>query len=133
MSKHAIARARWRKALGIPADAFVVLFFFDFASFADRKNPAAVLEAFERLDMSAEDKQKVAAWKALINDAGSVLTSNLCTTDLATSLGATPDNVTNASAFTPDLRAKYYTGGTVWASFVLTWVLRLRVVFRSPA
>jgi putative spermidine/putrescine transport system substrate-binding protein len=29
--------------------------------------------------------------------------------------------VTNASAFTPDLRAKYYTGGTVWASFVLTW------------
>jgi putative spermidine/putrescine transport system substrate-binding protein len=29
--------------------------------------------------------------------------------------------VTNASAFTPDLRTKYYTGGTVWASFVLTW------------
>jgi hypothetical protein len=57
------------------------------------------LEAFERLDMSAEDKQKVSAWKALINDTGSVLTSNLCTKDLATSLGATPDNVTAASTF----------------------------------
>ena len=38
-----------RRHFGIPEDAFVVLFFFDFASFADRKNPAAVLEAFERL------------------------------------------------------------------------------------
>ena len=38
-----------RRHFGIPEEAFVVLFFFDFASFADRKNPAAVLEAFERL------------------------------------------------------------------------------------
>jgi putative spermidine/putrescine transport system substrate-binding protein len=29
--------------------------------------------------------------------------------------------IPNASAFTPDLRAKDWTGGTVWASFVLTW------------
>ena len=29
--------------------------------------------------------------------------------------------VTNASVFTPDYHAKYYTGGTVWASFVLAW------------
>lgn len=38
-----------RRHFGIPEEAFVVVFFFDFASFADRKNPNAVLEAFERL------------------------------------------------------------------------------------
>ena len=38
-----------RRHFGIPEEDFVVLFFFDFSSFADRKNPAAVLEAFERL------------------------------------------------------------------------------------
>lgn len=38
-----------RRHFGIPEEAFVVLFFFDFASFAERKNPGAVLEAFERL------------------------------------------------------------------------------------
>jgi glycosyltransferase involved in cell wall biosynthesis len=38
-----------RRHFGIPEDAFVVMFFFDFASFAERKNPDAVLAAFERL------------------------------------------------------------------------------------
>jgi glycosyltransferase involved in cell wall biosynthesis len=38
-----------RRHFGIPEDAFVVVFFFDFASFADRKNPGAMLEAFELL------------------------------------------------------------------------------------
>jgi glycosyltransferase involved in cell wall biosynthesis len=38
-----------RRHFGIPEEAFVAVFFFDFASFADRKNPGAVLEAFERL------------------------------------------------------------------------------------
>jgi glycosyltransferase involved in cell wall biosynthesis len=38
-----------RRHFGIPEDAFVAVFFFDFASFADRKNPEAVLGAFERL------------------------------------------------------------------------------------
>jgi len=38
-----------RRHFGIPEEAFVVLFFFDFSSFADRKNPGAVLEAFELL------------------------------------------------------------------------------------
>ena len=38
-----------RRWFGMPEDAFVVLFFFDAASFADRKNPAGVLAAFERL------------------------------------------------------------------------------------
>ena len=38
-----------RRHFGIPEEAFVVLFFFDFSSFADRKNPGAVLRAFELL------------------------------------------------------------------------------------
>jgi glycosyltransferase involved in cell wall biosynthesis len=38
-----------RRYFGIPEDAFAVLFFFDFSSFADRKNPEAVLRAFELL------------------------------------------------------------------------------------
>jgi glycosyltransferase involved in cell wall biosynthesis len=38
-----------RRHFAIPEDAFVAVFFFDFASFAERKNPQAVLEAFERL------------------------------------------------------------------------------------
>ncbi len=38
-----------RRYFGIPEDAFAAVFFFDFASFADRKNPDAVLKAFERL------------------------------------------------------------------------------------
>lgn len=38
-----------RRYFSIPEDAFVAVFFFDFASFADRKNPEAVLKAFERL------------------------------------------------------------------------------------
>lgn len=38
-----------RRYFGIPEEAFVVMFFFDFASFAERKNPSAVLEAFELL------------------------------------------------------------------------------------
>ncbi|MBS0359764.1 MAG: glycosyltransferase family 4 protein [Proteobacteria bacterium] len=38
-----------RRHFGIPEDAFVAVFFFDFASFAARKNPEAVLAAFEQL------------------------------------------------------------------------------------
>jgi glycosyltransferase involved in cell wall biosynthesis len=36
-----------RRHFGIPEESFVVLFFFDFLSFAARKNPEAVLKAFE--------------------------------------------------------------------------------------
>jgi glycosyltransferase involved in cell wall biosynthesis len=36
-----------RRRFGIPEDAFVVLFFFDLLSYATRKNPGAVLDAFE--------------------------------------------------------------------------------------
>ena len=35
-----------RRHFGIPEDAFVALFFFDFLSFAARKNPEAVLKDF---------------------------------------------------------------------------------------
>lgn len=38
-----------RRHFGIPEDAFVAVFFFDFASFAERKNPEAVLAALEQL------------------------------------------------------------------------------------
>ena len=38
-----------RRAFGIPEHAFVVLFSFDFSSYAERKNALAMLEAFERL------------------------------------------------------------------------------------
>lgn len=38
-----------RRHFGIPENAFVCLFFFDFSSYAERKNPFAMLEAFEKL------------------------------------------------------------------------------------
>lgn len=37
-----------RRIFGIPENSFVFLFFFDFTSFIDRKNPYAALEAFRR-------------------------------------------------------------------------------------
>jgi len=54
------------------------------------------LAAFERQDMSAEDRNKVAMWKALCNDAGSAVTTQ-CSMDLATRLGATPETVAAAT------------------------------------
>lgn len=38
-----------RRALGLPEHAFIFLFFFDFSSYLERKNPFAVLEAFNRI------------------------------------------------------------------------------------
>lgn len=38
-----------RRYFGIPEHAFAILFSFDFSSYAQRKNPEAVLDAFERL------------------------------------------------------------------------------------
>jgi len=38
-----------RRHFGIPENAFVCLFFFDFSSYPERKNPFAMLEAFEKL------------------------------------------------------------------------------------
>lgn len=38
-----------RRHFGIPEDAFVFLFFFDFSSYIHRKNPSAVIEAFREI------------------------------------------------------------------------------------
>jgi hypothetical protein len=38
-----------RRHLGIPESSFVFLYFFDFTSYLERKNPFAVLHAFEEL------------------------------------------------------------------------------------
>lgn len=38
-----------RRRFGIPEQAFAIFFSFDFSSWAQRKNPGAVLEVFERL------------------------------------------------------------------------------------
>lgn len=38
-----------RRYFGIPEDAYVFLFFYDFRSYESRKNPRAVLEAFRRV------------------------------------------------------------------------------------
>lgn len=58
------------------------------------------LEALKRFDMSADDKNKLNAWEALLNSTGSVMTSssNQCTSGLATMLEATQANVTAAGA-----------------------------------
>ena len=49
---HAIAFARpqgdFRPKFGLPADKFLFLFLYDLNSYSERKNPAAVLEAFRR-------------------------------------------------------------------------------------
>lgn len=49
---HAISFARpagdFRRKFGLPADKFIFLFLYDLHSYSERKNPAAVLEAFRR-------------------------------------------------------------------------------------
>lgn len=56
------------------------------------------LEALKRFDMSADDKNRIAVWESLLNDMTTVVTtSNQCTMDGATKLGATQANVTAAS------------------------------------
>ena len=50
------------------------------------------LSDFERQDMSGEDRNKVAVWKSLINDAGTIVTRT-CSADLAMRLGATSANL----------------------------------------
>ena len=43
-----------RRHFGIPESPYVFLFFFEFTSYIDRKNPLAVLKAFEKLSEKAE-------------------------------------------------------------------------------
>jgi len=56
------------------------------------------LASFERQDMSAEDKNKVAVWKSLLNDMTPIVTSNMCTMDLANMIGATSTNVNKSTS-----------------------------------
>ena len=56
------------------------------------------LDALKRFDMSADDKNRIAVWESLLNDMTTVVTtSNQCTMDVATKLGATQANVNAAS------------------------------------
>jgi len=55
------------------------------------------LATLERFDMSAADKAKLEAWKALLSDTGAVMASAQCSQDLANTLGATSSNVSGAS------------------------------------
>jgi hypothetical protein len=55
------------------------------------------LDTLARVDMSQSDKQKLAAWKDLLNQTGSVIASGQCTADLATMLGVTQANVNKAA------------------------------------
>jgi len=48
-SEPRMARCYGRRYFGIPESPFVFLFFFDFRSYVHRKNPFAVLGAFERV------------------------------------------------------------------------------------
>jgi len=45
-----------RKTLNLPADKFIFLFIFDFCSLFERKNPMAVVEAFERAFGKNDDR-----------------------------------------------------------------------------
>jgi len=54
------------------------------------------LDSLERLDMSQTDRNRLEAWKALLNQTTTVVTSQ-CTQDRANALGLTQDNVDAAS------------------------------------
>ena len=55
------------------------------------------LEDFERQDMSGEDRNKIAAWKALVNEVG-IMVPPSCNMDVATRLGATSENVSGTTS-----------------------------------
>jgi len=67
------------------------------------------LDDFKRLDMSAEDKNKVDVWETLCNDMGTIIAgSNSCTTAIANGIGGTSTNANKTasnitSAVTTDL------------------------------
>jgi hypothetical protein len=55
------------------------------------------LDTLQRFDMSKADKLKLEAWKALLSQTSSGITSGQCGQDLATMLGATQANVSKAA------------------------------------
>src|SRR6185369_8890921 len=56
---HAIGFTRptgdFRRKYGLPADKFLFLFLYDLNSYSERKNPAAVIEAFRRSGIAGKD------------------------------------------------------------------------------
>jgi glycosyltransferase involved in cell wall biosynthesis len=60
----AIGRLYGRRHFSIPEHPFVFLFFFDFTSYVDRKNPFAVLRAFELLLNKHPDRDLLLLIKA---------------------------------------------------------------------
>src|SRR3954470_19443719 len=61
------------------------------------------LADFKRLDMSAEDKNRVAVWETLCNEMGTIVTSNQCTTANATTIGGTMANATKSTTNITDM------------------------------
>ena len=51
------------------------------------------LETLERQDMSESDKRKLAAWKELLHETGTVVTSDQCRTDLSATLALTEESL----------------------------------------
>jgi hypothetical protein len=54
------------------------------------------LDALKRFNMSADDMNKINQWEALLNSVGTVVASGMCSSSLATMIGATSTNVTAA-------------------------------------
>ena len=56
------------------------------------------LDTLERFDMSQSDRNKLEAWKALLDETGGVLTSSACSPEGAAALGITQENLDAASS-----------------------------------
>ena len=89
--------------VGNPAQALSLLGFSgDGASAGDYKSARRQsvldlvkddLETLERVDMSAADKQKLAAWKELLHETGGMVASAQCRAEALTEFGLTEDNL----------------------------------------
>ena len=56
------------------------------------------LETLERFDMSRSDRDKLEAWKALLDETGTMLASAQCNAEVAAKLGATMENAAAVGA-----------------------------------
>jgi hypothetical protein len=63
------------------------------------------LDTLERFDMSRADRLKLEAWKAALDDAGTVMLADRCSAYTAALLGATEENVDAAAERTTDVLA----------------------------
>ncbi|HTN90435.1 MAG TPA: DUF1552 domain-containing protein [Sorangium sp.] len=60
------------------------------------------LDSLARLDMSRADRNKLEAWKAMLDETVTTVASGQCNTALATALGATQENINLASTTSSD-------------------------------